>query len=111
MWIEPFGFEQAHLRGRTEPHRLQDPSKWVPYGVGAIEGTAGQPVSALEPGSGGQTPMGAVAGSPHGSTVPETSDSTETAQARREPAFEYPPGEEPRPGEGEAKGWSNGELL
>jgi lysine 2,3-aminomutase len=50
MWIAPSGFEQAHLRGRTEPHRLQDPSKWIPYGVGAIEGSAGQPVGALAPG-------------------------------------------------------------
>jgi lysine 2,3-aminomutase len=40
MWIEPAGFEQIHERGATEAHRLQDPSKWVPYGVGAIEGQA-----------------------------------------------------------------------
>ena len=33
------GFEEIHTRGNTEAHRLQDPSKWVPYGVGAIEGT------------------------------------------------------------------------
>ena len=85
MWIEPFGFEQAHLRGRAEPHRLQDPSKWVPYGVGAIEGAAGQPMSALEPGP--------------------------SAAAPRQPASEYPPGEEPRPREGDPTGWSNGELL
>jgi hypothetical protein len=81
MWIQPSGFEQAHLRGRTAPHRLQDPSKWVPYGVGPIEGTAGQPRPALESG-------------------------------QEEPApREYPPGEEPRPREGEATGWSHGELL
>jgi hypothetical protein len=35
--------------------------------------------------------------------VPETS--------RKEPVFEYPPGEEPRPREGEPTGWSHGELL
>ena len=40
MWIEPRGFEEVHSRGNTEAHRLQDPSKWVPFGVGAIEGTS-----------------------------------------------------------------------
>ena len=40
MWIEPKGFQEIHTRGNTEAHRLQDPSKWVPFGVGAIEGTA-----------------------------------------------------------------------
>ena len=38
MWIEPKGFQEVHTRGNTEAHRLQDPSKWVPFGVGAIEG-------------------------------------------------------------------------
>ena len=42
MWIEPKGFEEVHQRGNTEAHRLQDPSKWVPFGVGAIEGQAGR---------------------------------------------------------------------
>jgi lysine 2,3-aminomutase len=40
MWIEPRGFEELHARGNTDAHRLQDPSKWVPWGVGAIEGQA-----------------------------------------------------------------------
>ena len=40
MWIEPRGFQEVHSRGNTEAHRLQDPSKWVPFGVGAIEGTS-----------------------------------------------------------------------
>jgi lysine 2,3-aminomutase len=40
MWIEPRGFEETHSRGNKEQHRLQRPDKWVPYGVGAIEGTA-----------------------------------------------------------------------
>jgi lysine 2,3-aminomutase len=111
MWIEPSGFEQAHLRGRTEPHRLQDPSKWVPYGVGAIEGTARQPMGALEPGSNGRTPGAAVAGGAHGAPVPETSASAAKPAATHEPTFEYPPGEEPRPREGDATGWSHGELL
>jgi lysine 2,3-aminomutase len=90
MWIQPSGFETAHLRGRTEPHRLQDPSKWVPYGVGPIEGTASQPPFGLEAGSTAGTPENAVAGGPN---------------------REYAPGEEPRPREGEATGWSHGELL
>jgi hypothetical protein len=50
MWIEPKGFEEVHSRGNTEAHRLQDPSKWVPFGVGAIEGTAGAPLRVLESG-------------------------------------------------------------
>ena len=50
MWIEPKGFEEVHLRGNTEAHRLQDPSKWVPFGVGAIEGKAGRPLPVLEAG-------------------------------------------------------------
>jgi hypothetical protein len=50
MWIEPKGFEQTHTRGNTEAHRLQDPSKWVPFGVGAIEGQAQQPLRVLQSG-------------------------------------------------------------
>ena len=50
MWIEPKGFEEVHPRGNTEAHRLQDPSKWVPFGVGAIEGPAGAPLRVLEAG-------------------------------------------------------------
>jgi hypothetical protein len=50
MWIEPKGFDEVHTRGNTEAHRLQDPSKWVPFGVGAIEGQAGAPLRVLEPG-------------------------------------------------------------
>lgn len=40
MWIEPAGFERVHDRGAEGAHRLKDPSKWVPFGVGAIEGQA-----------------------------------------------------------------------
>jgi hypothetical protein len=50
MWIEPGGFEEVHSRGAKEPHRLQDPAKWVPYGVGAIEGTARRPLPVVGPG-------------------------------------------------------------
>ena len=54
MWIEPAGFTQVHERGNTEAHRLSDPSKWVPYGVGAIEGQsseAGRALPVLEAGN------------------------------------------------------------
>jgi len=103
------------FRFRTDsPPRQRDrppppgsyPSKWVPYAVGAIEGTAGQPLDALEPGSSAPSPEDAVVGGPNGAgggAVPET--------PRTEPVFEYPPGEEPRPREGEPTGWSHGELL
>lgn len=53
MWIEPRGFQETHTRGNLEAHRLQRPDKWVPYGVGAIEGTAGQPLPVLPAGSNG----------------------------------------------------------
>ena len=51
MWIEPRGFEEIHSRGNVEQHRLQDAAKWVPYGVGAIEGSARGSLPVLEPGS------------------------------------------------------------
>ena len=112
LWIEPSGFEQTHRRGNESAHRLQDPSKWVPYGVGPIEGRAGQPLPRLEPGSNRETPGDAVAGGTHGSAVPETSKPASAAgRSPREPKFEYAPGEEPRPREGEPTGWSHGELL
>jgi lysine 2,3-aminomutase len=92
LWIEPADFEQTHRRGNEAAHRLQDPSKWVPYGVGPIEGTAGRPQPRLEPRSDGQPPATAPVSPP-------------------EPKSEYAPGEEPRPREGEPTGWSHGELL
>ena len=49
MWIEPKGFEEIHSRGNVEAHRLQDPSKWVPFGVGAIEGRARASREGLRP--------------------------------------------------------------
>ena len=84
MWIEPRDFEDTHRRGNVEQHRLQDPAKWVPFGVGAIEGKAGQPLRVLESGANGGA-----------------------AGAERE----YGPGEEPRPREGEPTGSAHGELL
>jgi lysine 2,3-aminomutase len=84
MWIEPAGFVETHARGNEEAHRLQDPSKWVPYGVGALEGQAGQPLSVL----------------------PAT-----TGRANGDAAAGYGPGEEPRPADGLPTATANHELL
>jgi lysine 2,3-aminomutase len=83
MWLEPAGFEEVHARGATAPHRLQDPSKWVPYGVGPIEGSAAAPPPQLP-----------AAAGPGGGRAPE-----------------YGPGEEPRPPEGAPTATANHELL
>jgi hypothetical protein len=88
MWIEPKGFQELHARGNTEAHRLQDPSKWVPFGVGAIQGTSGAPLRVLESGNGGE------AGVSETDTAPQ-----------------FGPGEEPRPREGEPTASAHGELL
>jgi len=90
MWIEPAGFAETHTRGNEEAHRLQDPSKWVPYGVGAIEGQAGQPLRAL------------------GTGTPATEPGAGPAA---EPPPEYGPGEEPRPADRMPTGSAHGELL
>jgi lysine 2,3-aminomutase len=82
MWIEPRGFSETHTRGNTEAHRLQDPSKWVPFGVGALDGRSGAPLPVIE-----------------GGVVPPT------------PEKVYGPGEEPRPREGEPTASAHGELL
>ena len=75
MWIEPAGFEETHRRGNTEAHRLQDPSKWVPFGVGAIEGRSGAPLRVIEA---GRAPTVAVR-RPARSTVPARSPARATA--------------------------------
>src|SRR5689334_10653570 len=84
MWIEPKGFAEIHNRGNTEAHRLQDPSKWVPFGVGAIEGQASPALPVLESGE----------AAPTNGAAPD-----------------YGPGEEPRPREGEPTASAHGELL
>jgi lysine 2,3-aminomutase len=86
MWIEPKGFEEVHSRGNTEQHRLQDPSKWVPFGVGAIDGQSGRPLRVIE-------------------------GSSEAASSKDGEPPAYAPGEEPRPREGEPTGSAHGELL
>jgi len=91
MWIEPGGFRETHSRGNTEAHRLQDPSKWVPFGVGAIEGRSNRSERVLEPGE-----------------LPEPGDGrAEEAHARTT----YGPGQEPRPRDGEPTASAHGELL
>jgi lysine 2,3-aminomutase len=87
MWIEPSGFEEIHGRGAAGGHRLQDPSKWVPYGVGAIEGRAGA--------------------GPGRDELPVLGSGSEGRP--KEPA--YGPGEEPRPREGQPTAVAHGELL
>jgi lysine 2,3-aminomutase len=48
MWIEPSGHAQVHARGNTEAHRLQDPSKWQPLGIGGpVEGSVASELSVL----------------------------------------------------------------
>jgi lysine 2,3-aminomutase len=124
MWIEPSGFEETHRRGATGPHRLQDPSKWVPYGVGAIEGTAGER-TAGELAAGERTAGERTAGAPPTTEAAElaagepstlgagnSSESTEDVGSHpHQPEFVYAPGEEPRPREGEPTGWHHGDLL
>jgi lysine 2,3-aminomutase len=83
MWIEPTGFSEVHSRGNHEPHRLQRPDKWTPYGVGAIEGETVRTQLPVLPAS--------------------TADGNGTQ--------DFGPGEEPRPREGEPTASAHGELL
>jgi hypothetical protein len=107
MWIEPAGFELTHARGNVEAHRLQDPSKWVAYGIGAIEGQAGAPLPALEAGPGGEgAATGAGPGAGKDAAAPRSGGGAPSTQAP-----EYGPGEEPRPAEGMPTGSAHGELL
>ena len=118
MWIEPKGFEEIHTRGNVEAHRLQDPSKWVPFGVGAIEGKATRALNVLEPGAMPEpADMTERAATDTNAGIVEASDVlTEQQRATNgsEPATNgrtYAPGEEPRPREGEPTASSHGELL
>ena len=112
MWIEPKGFEDVHLRGNVEAHRLQRPDKWVPYGVGAIEGTATVPLTMLQPGTteAGETATERAASEVNAGIV-EANDLVPEEQRVPTPAPAYGPGDEPRPREGEPTGAAHGELL
>jgi lysine 2,3-aminomutase len=84
MWIEPTDFAEVHARGNDQPHRLQQPGKWTPYGVGPIEGKAREKLPVLPADASG-------------------------AGNGDQPS--YGPGEEPRPRDGEPTGSAHGELL
>jgi hypothetical protein len=67
MWIEPKGFSELHTRGNTEAHRLQDPSKWQPLGIGgAVEGSAGAPLPVLPSGTEERPKEGEPTAAAHG---------------------------------------------
>jgi len=118
IWIEPQGFEQTHTRGNVEPHRLQDPRKWVPFGVGAIEGQAHDVLPVLESGGDGHGPSseGLLLDSERAATetnagLLEQGDLLTEEQRAGVQKRSYGPGEEPRPREGEPTGSAHGELL
>jgi hypothetical protein len=119
MWIEPKGFEDVHSRGNTEAHRLQDPAKWVPFGVGAIEGQATRPLRVIEGGEGGPSAIGDIdrAATDTNAGIVEPGDLASEEQRvgaaadARSAAPVYAPGEEPRPRDGEPTGSAHGELL
>ena len=118
MWIEPRGFEEI----RSRQHRGPPPpgsSKWVPFGVGAIEGKANKALPVLES---GQPPEAAEmterAATDTNAGIVESTDllTPEQLAANGEGAeasngHVYGPGEEPRPREGEPTALSHGELL
>ncbi|MBA2489539.1 MAG: lysine 2,3-aminomutase [Chloroflexi bacterium] len=111
MWIEPKGFEDTHARGNLDAHRLQDPDKWVPYGVGAIEGQT-RPLTMIE-----TTTGAATNGDGDGLSATERAASdtnagmVDTAGLVPEEQRDFGPGEEPRPREGEPTASAHGELL
>jgi len=90
-----------------------------PYGVGPIEGTAGQPLPALEPGSIATAPEDAVAGGQQGAPVPETSGAAGSsavaprgkARAKKEPTFVLPARRGAPPARRRTHGLVHGELL
>jgi hypothetical protein len=95
MWIEPSGIEEIHGRGSPGGHRRQDPSKWVPYGVGAILGQA----------------SGAGAGPTELPVLKSRAVGAAGGADGRRTRPAYGPGEEPRPREGEPTAVAHGELL
>ena len=112
MWIEPKGFAEVHSRGNVEPHRLQDPEKWTPYGVGAIEGQSARslPVLAASNGLEGVTndtmlPSERAASEVNAGMVQEN----DLVPEEHRPV--YGPGEEPRPPDGAPQASAHGELL
>ena len=122
MWIEPRGFEEIHSRGNVEQHRLQDPSKWVPYGVGAIEGQAARALPVLDAGTNGgsaqEDGLSATERAASDTNAGMVNPEALVPEAQRDldadvtsPLRSFGPGEEPRPKEGEPTASAHGELL
>ena len=88
--------------------RFQDPSKWVPFGVGAIEGTAARSLPVLEAGERAATDTNAGIVE-LGDLLPEESRERNGANGNGS-GKTYGPGEEPRPREGEPTASAHGEL-
>ena len=67
MWIEPKGHAEIHNRGNTQAHRLQDPAKWQPLGIGgAVEGSVGAELNVLPAGTEVRPNEGEPTASAHG---------------------------------------------
>jgi len=111
MWIEPAGFEEIHARGNLEAHRLQAAHKWVPYGVGAIEGESRAPLPILEEGDGDLLLDSERAATETNAGVVEPGDLQTAERRAAQEAPRYGPGEEPRPPDGMPTGSAHGELL
>ena len=114
MWIEPRGFEEIHSRGNTEAHRLQDPTKWVPFGVGAIEGQSSRPLKVIDSGDDpGESVLDDIerAATDTNAGIVEPGDLSSEESRDSRPVPVYGPGEEPRPRDGEPTGSAHGELL
>ncbi|MBF6604519.1 MAG: lysine 2,3-aminomutase [Chloroflexi bacterium] len=110
-WIEPRGFDETHSRGNTEAHRLQDPHKWVPFGVGAIEGQTRLPLVVLEAGGAATAPGGDEVTAVSAVSGEMAVESAALAGSASGSEPRYGPGEEPRPREGEPTASAHGELL
>ena len=111
MWIEPAGFEEIHARGNLEAHRLQAAHKWVPYGVGAIEGESRAPLPVLLEGDGDLLLDSERAATETNAGVVEPGDLQTAERRAAQEAPRYGPGEEPRPPDGMPTGSAHGELL
>ena len=111
MWIEPRGFEEIHTRGNLRGAPPPGAHKWVPYGVGAIEGQARAAFPALEEGNGDGLLDSERAATETNAGVVEPGDLLSEEQRAELERPEYGPGEEPRPPEGMPTGSAHGELL
>jgi hypothetical protein len=91
----------------------------VPFGVGAIEGTAGRALPVLEAGTDAANGNGAEpvldeitrAATDTNAGIVEPGDLDSEEHRAKALRAEYGPGEEPRPREGEPTASAHGELL